>query len=32
MLHFTRHQDMPSLRLLGLHDGGEREFAYVNGS
>jgi hypothetical protein len=32
MLHYTQHQDKPSLRLLVLHDDGEREFDYVNGS
>jgi hypothetical protein len=31
MLHFTQHQDKPSLRLLVLHDDGEREFAYTTG-
>jgi phosphoserine phosphatase len=32
MLHFTQHQDKPSLRLLVLHDDGEREFAYTTGA
>ena len=32
MLHFTQHRDKPSLRLLVLHDDGEREFAYTTGS
>jgi hypothetical protein len=31
MLEFTRHQDKPSLRLLILHDDGQREFAYTDG-
>lgn len=29
MLHFTQHPDKPFLRLLVLHDDGEREFAYT---
>jgi phosphoserine phosphatase len=32
MLHFTQHPDKPSLRLLVLHDDGEREFAYSTGA
>ena len=32
MLHFTQHRDRPSLRLLVLHDDGEREFAYTAGA
>jgi phosphoserine phosphatase len=32
MLHFTQHPDKPSLRLLVLHDDGEREFAYTTGA
>ena len=32
MLEFTQHQDKPSLRLLVLHDDGEREFAYTGGA
>jgi phosphoserine phosphatase len=32
MLHFTRHQDKPFLRLLVLHDDDEREFAYTTGA
>jgi phosphoserine phosphatase len=32
MLHFTQHRDKPSLRLLVLHDDGDREFAYTAGS
>jgi phosphoserine phosphatase len=32
MLHFTQHADKPSLRLLVLHDDGEREFAYESGA
>src|SRR5436190_9486842 len=32
MLHFTQHPDKPSLRLLVLHDDGDREFAYTSGS
>ena len=32
MLHFTQHPDKPSLRLLVLHDDGDREFAYTTGS
>jgi len=32
MLHFTRHQDKPTLRLLVLHDDDEREFAYTSGA
>jgi phosphoserine phosphatase len=32
MLHYTQHSDKPSLRLLVLHDDGEREFAYSTGA
>ena len=32
MLHYARHSDRPSLRLLVLHDDGEREFAYTGGA
>jgi hypothetical protein len=32
MLHFAQHPDKPSLRLLVLHDDGEREFAYTGGA
>ncbi len=32
MLHFTQHDDKPSLRLLVLHDDGEREFSYTGGA
>ena len=32
MLHFTQHDDKPSLRLLVLHDDGEREFDYTAGA
>jgi hypothetical protein len=32
MLQFTRHADKPTLRLLVLHDDGEREFAYTAGA
>jgi len=32
MLHFTRHSDKPTLRLLVLHDDGEREFGYTTGA
>ena len=32
MLDFTRHPDKPSLRLLVLHDDGEREFDYTSGA
>ena len=32
MLHFSQHADKPSLRLLVLHDDGEREFAYTAGA
>jgi hypothetical protein len=32
MLHFTRHADRPGLRLLVLHDDGEREFDYTAGA
>jgi hypothetical protein len=32
MLDFTQHQDKPSLRLLVLHDDGQREFAYTSGA
>ncbi len=32
MLHFSQHPDKPSLRLLVLHDDGEREFAYTTGA
>jgi hypothetical protein len=32
MLHFTQHDDKPSLRLLVVHDDAEREFDYVRGA
>jgi phosphoglycolate phosphatase-like HAD superfamily hydrolase len=32
MLHFSRHEDKPSLRLVVLHDDVEREFDYTRGS
>jgi phosphoglycolate phosphatase-like HAD superfamily hydrolase len=32
MLEFTRHADKPFLRLLILHDDGEREFDYTSGA
>jgi phosphoserine phosphatase len=32
MLQFTWHEDKPFLRLLILHDDGEREFAYTTGA
>jgi phosphoserine phosphatase len=32
MLQFTQHPDKPSLRLLVLHDDGEREFDYTSGA
>ena len=32
MLHFTHHADKPTLRLLVLHDDGEREFDYTAGA
>jgi phosphoserine phosphatase len=32
MLEFTHHQDKPFLRLLVLHDDGEREFDYTTGT
>ncbi len=32
MLDFTQHPDKPSLRLLVLHDDGQREFAYTSGA
>jgi phosphoserine phosphatase len=32
MLHFTQHPDKPSLRLLVLHDDGDREFDYTTGA
>jgi phosphoglycolate phosphatase-like HAD superfamily hydrolase len=32
MLHFTQHQDKPTLRLLVLHDDAEREFDYTTGA
>ena len=32
MLHFAHHRDAPTLRLLVLHDDGEREFAYTAGA
>ena len=32
MLHFTQHADKPSLRLLVLHDDGNREFDYTTGA
>jgi hypothetical protein len=32
MLDFTQHPDKPSLRVLIMHDDGEREFAYTSGA
>jgi hypothetical protein len=32
MLDFTKHADKPTLRLLVLHDDGEREFEYTGGA
>jgi hypothetical protein len=32
MLDFTQHDDKPFLRLLVLHDDGEREFGYTSGA
>ncbi len=32
MLHFAQRPDRPSLRLLVLHDDGEREFDYIKGA
>ena len=32
MLEFTQHPDKPSLRLLLLHDDGQREFDYTSGA
>jgi phosphoglycolate phosphatase-like HAD superfamily hydrolase len=32
MLEFTAHDDRPVLRLLVLHDDGEREFDYTSGA
>jgi phosphoglycolate phosphatase-like HAD superfamily hydrolase len=32
MLQFTHHADKPTLRLLVLHDDGDREFAYTTGA
>jgi phosphoserine phosphatase len=32
MLQFAQHDDKPSLRLLVLHDDGEREFDYTSGA
>jgi phosphoserine phosphatase len=32
MLDFTQHEDKPFLRLLVLHDDGEREFDYTSGA
>jgi phosphoglycolate phosphatase-like HAD superfamily hydrolase len=32
MLQFTHHSDRPTLRLLILHDDGDREFAYTAGA
>jgi phosphoserine phosphatase len=32
MLDFTQHQDKPFLRLLVLHDDGQREYAYTSGA
>ena len=32
MLDFTQHTDKPTLRLLVLHDDGEREFDYTAGA
>jgi hypothetical protein len=32
MLEFTQHPAKPSLRLLILHDDGQREFDYTGGA
>ncbi len=32
MLHYTQHDDKASMRLLVLHDDGEREFDYTAGA
>jgi hypothetical protein len=32
MLDFAQHSDKPFLRLLVLHDDGEREFDYTSGA
>jgi phosphoserine phosphatase len=32
MLRYSQHSDRPFLRLLVLHDDGEREFAYTGGA
>ena len=32
MLEFTQHPAKPSLRLLILHDDGQREFDYTSGA
>ena len=32
MLEFTQHSDKPTLRLLVLHDDGDREFEYTSGA
>jgi hypothetical protein len=32
MLEFTQHPGKPSLRLLVLHDDGQREFGYISGA
>jgi len=32
MLHYTQHDEKPSLRLLVLHDDGVREFEYTAGA
>jgi hypothetical protein len=32
MLEFTQHPGRPSLRLLLLHDDGQREFDYTSGA
>jgi phosphoserine phosphatase len=32
MLHFSQHDDKPYLRLLVLHDDGDREFDYTAGA
>jgi len=32
MLEFAQHQDKGSLRLLVLHDDGQREFDYASGA
>src|SRR5207248_2398752 len=32
MLEFTHHDSLPTLRLLLLHDDGEREFDYTSGA